>query len=525
MATITQRLSKVGEERRKKTDHTVRWVAIVAAVVSIVAFFYFQALGVTLTYKDAISHLDIARRVVDSPTTGLAQLGGVWLPLPHLLAMPFIWVDALYYSGFAGSIISMLAYVATSVLLYKITYSLTNHKLASVIAATIFIANPNVLYMQSTPMTELLLFACMAGMVYGMQQWAITDQSKYLVGAAAAGLMGTVTRYEAWVLLAVMMALVVFIAWRKQYKYLQVEGLTLAFLFVSIAGIVGWVIWNQLIFGDVLYFLIGDYAKPSLWVGTSEPAFGNWWVAFLTYYYAVLENLWPAMAILMVIGLITMAVKERFAPKILPALSLTILFPFFVIALETGQRPLHVTPIENDMYNVRFGLLMVLPAAIAIGYLISIFRTSKRMESTVATIVILAASAFVLISFLPNEGISVLKEPTAMIQKTNTVVTKETSDYLASNYKDGKILMESFGNDMIMFNAKIALHNNIYEGSYRLWEPALRYPVENEIQWIVMRHPGQLEPDRVYRDLHESAALDSYKLVFENQGYYVYERR
>jgi hypothetical protein len=379
--------------------------------------------------------------------------------------------------------------------------------------------------MQSTPMTELLLFACMVGMVYGMQQWAITDQSKYLIGAAVAGLLGTMTRYEAWVLLAAMAMLVVFIAWRKKYKYLRLEGLTIAFLLFSVVGIIGWMIWNQLIFGDVLYFLIGDYAKPSLWVGDSEPAFGNWWIAFLTYYYAVLENLWPVIAILMVIGLITMAIKERLAPKVLPALSLTILFPFFVIALETGQRPLHVTPIANDMYNVRFGLLMVLPAAIAIGYLISTFRAHKRMEYAVAGIAALSAGAFVFVSFFTHDGISVLKEPTAMIQKTNTLVTREASDYLAANYKEGKILMESFGNDMIMFNAKIALRNNIYEGSYRLWEPALQYPVENKIQWIVMRHPGQLQPDRVYQDLHDKPALESYDLVFENQGYYIYERR
>ncbi|MET0979867.1 MAG: glycosyltransferase family 39 protein [Candidatus Saccharimonadales bacterium] len=215
MAAITQSPPAEAAKRKKEVDHVIRWIAVIASVISVIAFFYFQALGVTLSYKDAISHLDIARRVIDSPTTGLAQLGGVWLPLPHILAMPFIWIDALYYSGFAGSIVSMLAYVGTSVLLYKIVYSLTNHQLASVVAATIFMTNPNVLYMQSTPMTELLLFACMAGMVYGMQQWAITDQSKYLVGAAVAGLMGTMTRYEAWVLLAVMTVLVVYIAWRK----------------------------------------------------------------------------------------------------------------------------------------------------------------------------------------------------------------------------------------------------------------------------------------------------------------------
>ena len=42
-----------------------------------------------LNYGDAIAHLHIARRVFDSHRPGLSQLGSVWLPLPHLLMIPF----------------------------------------------------------------------------------------------------------------------------------------------------------------------------------------------------------------------------------------------------------------------------------------------------------------------------------------------------------------------------------------------------------------------------------------------------
>ena len=46
--------------------------------------------GYTLYYGDAEAHLNLARRVVDSRTPGLSQIGPVWLPLPHLLMLPLV---------------------------------------------------------------------------------------------------------------------------------------------------------------------------------------------------------------------------------------------------------------------------------------------------------------------------------------------------------------------------------------------------------------------------------------------------
>src|SRR5689334_14475746 len=61
------------------------WVLVtilVATALSVGSFIYFYNHYDTLLYGDAHSHLDIARRVFDNTTPGLAQLGGVWLPLP-----------------------------------------------------------------------------------------------------------------------------------------------------------------------------------------------------------------------------------------------------------------------------------------------------------------------------------------------------------------------------------------------------------------------------------------------------------
>ncbi|MGC2540163.1 MAG: hypothetical protein WA372_03125, partial [Candidatus Sulfotelmatobacter sp.] len=63
------------------------WLAIFISVFSFL--FYFRN-GAVLLYGDAVAHINIARRVFDSRTPGPLQLGTVWLPLPHLLILPFI---------------------------------------------------------------------------------------------------------------------------------------------------------------------------------------------------------------------------------------------------------------------------------------------------------------------------------------------------------------------------------------------------------------------------------------------------
>jgi hypothetical protein len=68
-------------------------ISFLLLALSITAFVYFLNSGLSLSYNDARSHLDIGRRVVEGLKPGLAQLGSVWLPLPHILMIPTIWND------------------------------------------------------------------------------------------------------------------------------------------------------------------------------------------------------------------------------------------------------------------------------------------------------------------------------------------------------------------------------------------------------------------------------------------------
>ena len=110
--------SSEGEQRQLRQE----WLLVFAAttVLSLLAFSYCLQHNLLLLYGDAVAHLHIARRVFDSMNPGFRQLGSVWLPLPHILLIPFVQRMDWWQSGVAGAFPSMACYVAGSVGLYRL---------------------------------------------------------------------------------------------------------------------------------------------------------------------------------------------------------------------------------------------------------------------------------------------------------------------------------------------------------------------------------------------------------------------
>src|SRR5579862_8756877 len=99
----TRRIQREDVQPTPRWDRETALVAQIAACVSFISFaFYFQHRELLL-YGDAVAHINIARRVFDSQTPGLLQLGTVWLPLPHLLMIPFLLSDAAWQLGVGRS--------------------------------------------------------------------------------------------------------------------------------------------------------------------------------------------------------------------------------------------------------------------------------------------------------------------------------------------------------------------------------------------------------------------------------------
>src|SRR5512135_1702926 len=101
-------------------DADAFYVGFLAACVSATALLYYASHGQLLLYGDATAHIHIARRVFDSRTPGLSQLGTVWLPLPHLLMLPFLLSNWMWRTGIGGAIPSMVAYVAGALGVFRL---------------------------------------------------------------------------------------------------------------------------------------------------------------------------------------------------------------------------------------------------------------------------------------------------------------------------------------------------------------------------------------------------------------------
>src|SRR5579884_1568998 len=154
----------------KKTNTPASHILLVgqiAAITSIAAFSFYLRHDNLLLYGDAVAHINIARRVFDSRTPGLLQLGTVWLPLPHLLMLPFLFSKFLWQTGIGGSIPSLFAFVLSVMGIFRVMQIVlataasggAGVKFAPWLAVGIFALNPNLIYLQTTAMTESLYLA------------------------------------------------------------------------------------------------------------------------------------------------------------------------------------------------------------------------------------------------------------------------------------------------------------------------------------------------------------------------------
>ena len=168
----------------RRWDRETALLAWLTACVSIFSFLFYFRRGEILLYGDAVAHINIARRVFDSRTPGLLQLGTVWLPLPHLLMIPFLLSNWMWKTGVGGSIPSMAAYVFGTLGIFRLVRDglvrsrITDRmiRVAAWRAAIIYAANPNLIYLQATAMTETLYLALFI--------WAVVYFSEFVQESA-----------------------------------------------------------------------------------------------------------------------------------------------------------------------------------------------------------------------------------------------------------------------------------------------------------------------------------------------------
>ncbi len=239
--------------------NTERIIIFLAVALSLISFIYYYNSGLITAYDDASSHLNIARRVFDNVNPGLAQLGGYWLPLLHILMIPLVKIDYLWRTGIAGSIVNMPIYVLSVFFMYRLVYEITLNKIQAFISSLIIALNLNFLYLQTTAMTEPLFIGTLIISSYCLVKWIKTNNIINLIFAGCLLFLASLNRYESWSSVLVSIAVVwlaTIIRYGVNNKSLKkAEGSLFLFGTVALLGIFLWLIWQWVIFGNFLYFI------------------------------------------------------------------------------------------------------------------------------------------------------------------------------------------------------------------------------------------------------------------------------
>src|SRR5690242_6485330 len=528
-------------------------VGYIAGFASLIAFLWYFRHNQVLLYGDAVAHINIARRVFDSRTPGLKQLGTVWLPLPHLLIIPFIFSDWSWQTGLGGSWPFMIAYVAGAIGIFRLvrdgvapasglapasryenvapasgvapasrrlSRGRPAHgedrssdswvlRLAPWFAALIFAANPNLLYMQSTAMTETLYLALFIWAVIFLADFIRQRYSPDLAEQANAGgslvrcgiclALSMLTRYDGWFAACVFSIVVVLLLLRRDpspQPPLRLRRPVLIFAAVVIVVPAFWFAYNAAIYGDPLDFARGPYSARGIEQRTSKPGEAHhpgyhslstaaiFFVksAELNQAEGPLERPWLALA---AAGIVLLLVYYR---RLGAWLLLLIPLPFYALSIAYGGVPIFM-PVwwPFSFYNVRYGLQLLPAFAVFFAFLLhwGLQRISQQRWQITAAI---AAFAFVGASY----GFAWHAQPICLQEavanaRTRVAFERSLAEYLRFLPPNSTFLMYIGGHVGALQDAGIHLSRVIHEGNHGdpalwgkegMWQRALADPAK-----------------------------------------------
>jgi Dolichyl-phosphate-mannose-protein mannosyltransferase len=464
-------LDRKPEARNRSRDWlTVFSIVAGLSVLSLAALAFCLSQGYVLYYGDAQAHLNIARRIVDSRTPGYEQIGTVWLPLPHLLTLPLVQNFGWWLTGLAGALPSMLAFVLSGIFIYLAARRYFASLEAAVLALVVFALNPNLLYLQSTPMTEPLQMLGVTGLFYGLVSYRASGHAGWILLAGAAALASTLTRYEGWFLLP-FAALAILARPDRWSRRLAMVAL---FSLIALAGPVFWLAHNRILYGDALEFYHGPYSAKAIYQraldAKMEPYPGDHDIFQAVRYYltAVLLNVeWPAFT-LGLLGAVTL-VLSRFwmmAFLLLPVV-------FYVMSMFSSGTPIFLPYLyPHSYYNVRYGLAALPFVAMAAGAVAATFPDYWRRRATICF-----AMAAVLPWLISGPADWICWKESQVNSEARRKWTAEAAQYLRNNYQLGSGIITSFGDLAGIFPAAgIPFSETLHEGNGPAFHAAVLRP-------------------------------------------------
>lgn len=501
------------ELRTTDIDPSPKILALLAVATSIAFLEHYYRYSQILLSGDAVAHINIARRVFDSRTPGLSQLGTVWLPLQHLLTIPFIISNAAWSSGIGGAIPSMAGYVFGVLGVYRLLRDALGSRAAAWIGAVIYGANPNLLYVQTTALNEPLSMALFVWAVVWFAAFArnVADPDFRARGALTrcgiALFANILLRYDGWFngcVFLVAAAAVLLIAQRREPLTRELKKAFAVFVLLVALGPVMWFGWNAKYFGDPLAFARGPYSAKAIEARSrrsGDPHHPGWDAPYVAAQYFVRDTmlnmaagrllvgppqqtafaptahpgrwewLWLPVAIFGTIAVILLARGAR------SLLLLWLPLPFYAVSIAWGGVPIFI-PVwwPFSYYNTRYALELL--PAMAVFFAVAVWLVSRSHEGRYWKCAV-SAAALVFVGF--SYGSIWRTVPICLREVRANGGARYAMDGQLANIlrripPESSILMYIGDHGGALQRAAIPLKRTINEGNYELWRQAMEKP-------------------------------------------------
>ena len=353
----------------KKIPHLI----FLAGLLTGISFFiYYHAHDLTLAHYDAKAHLLVARRIVDSLEPGYAQMGVNWLPLVHLVYLPFVIFRITIQVGISAEPDFRIRICIVGMADLPDYLSHHGSVAASVFAAVILLGNPNLEYLQSCPLTEPLYMVLLLLALDSLISWRESDHSRQPWLAAVWVSLGALCRYEGWYVLAGVLLLLLYdfgTQYMPRRKALQAAGVFLGFFSLPALMHFGYIFFRL---GDSFFHRVAE-GNPSPYLTFKRP------IVSVIYHLGELSQMAEVLPLLLAIGglLLFFFERKKFAFRI-PLMLLWLPSLINISALYWGM-----------IYRLRYSVLL-LPAVAIFGGLAISSATARKRAFILLLVVVMA---------------------------------------------------------------------------------------------------------------------------------------